>query len=58
MVLTLDDLDPKLTQRAVDTLSGAVFALNATIRKASEKTYVIAPSTVEVNETYDVERRF
>lgn len=58
VVLTLDELDPKLTQRAVDTLSGAVFALNATIRKASEKTYVIAPSTVEVNETYDVERRF
>lgn len=58
VVLTLDDLDPKLTQRAVDTLSGAVFALNATIRKASDKTYVIAPSTVEVNETYDVERRF
>ena len=58
VVLTLDDIDPKLTQRAIDTLSGAVFALNATIRKASDRTYVLAPNTVEVNETYDVERRF
>ena len=58
VVLTLDEIDPKLTQRAIDTLSGAVFALNATIRKASDRTYVLAPSSVEVNETYDVERRF
>ena len=56
--MTLDEIDPKLTQRAIDTLSGAVFALSATIRKASDRTYVLAPNTVEVNETYDVERRF
>ena len=54
----MDDLDVKLMQRAVDTLSGAVFALHATIRKASDRTYLIAPSSVEVNESYDVERRY
>lgn len=58
VVLTMDDLDAKLMQRAVDTLSGAVFALHATIRKASDRTYLIAPSGVEVNETYDTDRRF
>ncbi len=58
VVLTMDDLDPKIMQRAVDTLSGAVFALHATIRKASDRTYLIAPMNVEVNETYDVDRRF
>lgn len=58
VVLTMDDLDPKLMQRAVDTLSGAVFALHATIRKASDRTYLIAPNGVEVNETYDMDRRF
>ena len=58
IVLTMDELDGHLMQRAVDTLSGAVFALHATIRKASDKTYLIAPSGVEVNETYDVDRRF
>lgn len=58
VVLTLDNLDVKLMQRAIDTLSGAVFALHATIRKASEHTYLIAPNSVEVNETYDVDRNF
>ena len=58
VVLTMDDLDARLMQRAVDTLSGAVFALHATIRKASERTYLIAPANVEVNETYDMDRRF
>ncbi|MBQ8506429.1 MAG: cell division protein SepF [Clostridia bacterium] len=58
VVLTLDEMDPALMQRAVDTLSGAVFALRATIRKASDCTYLIAPMTVEVNETYDVDDRF
>ena len=56
VVLTMDELDARLMQRAVDTLSGAVFALHATIRKASERTYLIAPSGVEVNETYDMGR--
>ena len=58
IVLTMDELDGHLMQRAVDTLSGAVFALHATIRKASDKTYLIVPSGVEVEETYDVDRRF
>lgn len=58
VVLTMDEMDGHLMQRAVDTLSGAVFALSANIRKASDKTYLITPMTVEVNEAYDVERRF
>lgn len=58
VVLTMDEMDGHLMQRAVDTLSGAVFALSANIRKASDKTYLITPMSVEVNEAYDVERRF
>lgn len=58
VVLTMDDLDTRLMQRAVDTLSGAVFALHASIRKASERTYLIAPEGVMVNENYDMDRRF
>ena len=58
VVLTMDELDGHLLQRAVDTLSGAVFALHASIRKASDKTYLVAPMSVEVNDAYDVERGF
>ena len=58
VVLTMDEMDGHLLQRAVDTLSGAVFALHASIRKASDKTYLVAPMSVEVNDTYDLDRRF
>ena len=58
VVLTMDELDGRLLQRAVDTLSGAVFALHASIRKASDKTYLVAPMSVEINEAYDMDRRF
>ena len=58
VVLTMDELDGRLMQRAVDTLSGAVFALHASIRKASDKTYLVAPMSVEVNDGFDAERGF
>ena len=58
VVLTMDELDGHLLQRAVDTLSGAVFALHASIRKASDKTYLVAPMSVEINDTFDLDRRF
>ena len=58
VVLTMDELDGHLLQRAVDTLSGAVFALHASIRKASDRTYLVAPMSVEVNEAYDLDRRY
>lgn len=58
IVLTMNELDGRLLQRAVDTLSGAVFALHATIRKPSEMTYLIAPAGMEVDDAYDMDRRF
>lgn len=58
VVLTMDDMDPELMQRAIDTLSGAVFALHATFRRASEHTFLLAPAGVEVNDLYDPDSRF
>ena len=58
VILTMEDLDETTRQRSVDTLSGAVFALHATIRKASQNTYLIAPQSVEVNDSYETDRRF
>ena len=57
VLLTLDQLDDRMIQRAIDTLSGAAFALRATIRKASEKTYLIAPKSVPVNDPGSYGRR-
>ncbi len=58
VLLNLEETDAVLTQRIVDTLAGATFALRAKIRKISEKMYLIAPENVEVNMTRSVERRY
>ena len=58
VLLNLEDMDERVVQRGVDTLCGAAFALGATLRKASDKTYLIAPKSVEVASTNDQERRY
>ena len=58
IVMTIDTDDPMMRQRIVDTLSGAVYALDATIRRASEQTYLLAPRTVDVQSAMDLDERF
>ena len=48
VTLSLDQLEEPLVQRAVDALGGAVFAIGAAMRKISDRTYLIAPSNVMV----------
>lgn len=58
IVMTIDTNDDHLKERIVDTLSGAVFALDATIRKASYQTYLLAPRSVNVRSAYEVDDQF
>ncbi len=58
VLLNLEDMDERLIQRGIDTLCGAAFALNATLRKASDKTYLIAPNSVNVASPGSDEFRF
>ena len=58
VLITLDDMDVKLNQRVIDTLSGSVYALRAKIRKASEKTYLVAPGSVDIDDADYVSRSF
>ncbi|MEA4898083.1 cell division protein SepF [Bacillota bacterium Meth-B3] len=58
VLLNLEDMDERSVQRSIDTLCGAAFALGATLRKASEKTYLIAPNNVMVASTNDDGRRY
>ena len=44
-------------QRIIDTLIGACYAINATIKKAAAQTYLLAPETVEVAGTYADDNR-
>lgn len=58
IVMTLNTNDEHLKERIIDTLSGAVFALDATIRKASYQTYLLAPKSVNVKAAYEVDDQF
>lgn len=48
VLLSLDGLDAVQAQRAIDTMSGAAYAINATMSHASDRTWLITPSNVEV----------
>lgn len=48
IIVTLNTQDEHTAERIVDTLSGAVFALEGTIRKASPTTFLLAPRSVNV----------
>jgi FtsZ-interacting cell division protein YlmF len=58
VLLNLEEMEEHNIQRGIDTLCGAAFALGATLRKASDKTYLIAPNNVDVALTSDAERRY
>lgn len=59
VIISVEALDKAMIRRVEDTLCGAVCALNATIRRTSEVSYVIAPSSIEVKGTRrTVERRY
>ena len=57
VVLNMEDLDDRISQRAIDTLGGAAFALGATLRRVDGRTYLIAPLHVNVAYSNDAGRR-
>lgn len=57
-VINFDDTDDRMSQRIIDTLAGAAFALNAKIRKITDSTYLIAPENVNVNTSRHIDRRY
>lgn len=52
VLINLESLELEEAQRIIDTLIGACYAINATIKKAAAQTYLLAPETVEVAGTY------
>ena len=57
-VINFDGTDARTSQRIIDTVAGAAFALNAKVRKITDNTYIIAPESVNVNMSRHVERRY
>jgi len=52
VLLNLENLDAVESQRVIDTLSGAAYAIAAKLRKAAHQTYYIAPANVEIGGNY------
>ncbi len=50
VLLSLEEMDSVQAQRAVDTMSGATFAIGAKMNRASERSWLLTPSTVEIDE--------
>jgi len=50
VLLSLEEMDSVQAQRAVDTMSGATYAIGAKMNRASERSWLITPSTVEIDE--------
>lgn len=48
VVLNVCDMETKTDQRLLDFVSGACYALQATIEEVSSGTFIISPSNVEV----------
>lgn len=46
--LNLEQLDESNRQRILDMLSGATYSVYATLRKVSQRTYLLSPDNVEV----------
>lgn len=57
VLLNLENLDALESQRVIDTLSGAAYAMQATIKKAAHQTYYAAPSNVEIGGNFSIEEQ-
>ncbi len=57
VLINLELVDVDVSQRIVDMLSGATYALSASLKKAAANTYLLAPDTVDVSGSYEEEER-
>jgi len=53
IIVNLDELDADVAQRILDFMSGAVYALSGTLRKAARNIFVVAPFNVDVSTAAD-----
>ncbi len=48
VILNMENVDKALTRRVVDFLSGCVYALDGTVRKVAQSTYLFCPHGMDV----------
>jgi FtsZ-interacting cell division protein YlmF len=55
VLLSLEEMDSVQAQRVVDTMSGATFAIGAKMNRASARSWLLTPSTVEVDDKHAIQ---
>jgi len=48
VVMNLEEIDPEISKKFFDFVSGSVYALSGNIKRTSDSIFVIAPSSVEI----------
>ena len=48
VILNMENVDKALTRRVVDFLSGSVYALDGSVKKVAQSTYLFCPHNMEV----------
>ncbi len=48
VILNMENVDKALTRRVVDFLSGSVYALNGTVKKIAQSTYLFCPHNMSI----------
>jgi len=48
VIINLDELDVEIAQRILDFVSGAIYALNGSIKKVARAIFVVAPMNVDI----------
>ena len=48
IILNMENVDKALTRRVVDFLSGAVYALDGSVKKVAQSTYLFCPHNMDV----------
>ncbi len=57
LIVDVSDLDAKNTQRYLDFLSGAIYALNGSYQKIDNKKFYFAPQGVSITIPYDLRQK-
>ncbi|MGM9571898.1 MAG: cell division protein SepF, partial [bacterium] len=48
VIVNLENAEPDVARQIIDFLSGAVYALEGSMRKIKEFVFVVSPNTVEI----------
>lgn len=48
VIVNMENVDKSLTRRVVDFLSGAVYALDGTVKKVAQSVYLFVPQNMEI----------